>query len=159
MTYAWSDVTRNAGIRKTNWATRYIGPRIFAHVFNDVTYMINEYNVHIVDACYYIAAHALPDAHCVIALWRITFMLRKVLISVSEWPWQRDPFTVAENLHGETPSHKTYTCQLKKVFCLLLPGAELPSWKFWPPQRPLSISLNPARRVSSFWSSFGRCPV
>ena len=73
--------------------------------------MINEYNVHIADACYHIAAHALPDAHCVIAFWRITFMLRKVLISVSEWPWQRDPFTVGENFHGETPSHKTYTCQ------------------------------------------------
>ena len=59
---------RNAGRRKTNRATRYVGPYIFAHAFNDVTYMINEYNVHIADACYYIAAHALPDAHCVIAL-------------------------------------------------------------------------------------------
>jgi len=68
MTYAWSDVTRNAGIRKTNRATRYVGPCIFAHPFNNVTYMINEYNVHIADACYYIAAHALPDAHCVTAL-------------------------------------------------------------------------------------------
>jgi len=65
MTYAWSDVTRNAVIRKTNRATRYVGR---AHAFNDVTYMINEYNVHITDACYYTAAHALPDAHCVIAL-------------------------------------------------------------------------------------------
>jgi len=55
---------------------------------------------------YAIAAHALPDAHCVIALWRITFMLRKVLISVSELPWQRDPFTVGKNFHGETPSHQ-----------------------------------------------------
>ena len=27
MTYAWSDVTRNAGIRKMNRATRYVGPR------------------------------------------------------------------------------------------------------------------------------------
>jgi len=111
MTYAWSDVTRNAGIRKTNRATRYFRPCIFVHAFNDVTYMINEYNVRIADACYYIAAHALPDAHCVIAFWCITFMLRKVLISVSEWPWQRDPFTVGENFHGETPSHKTYPCQ------------------------------------------------
>ena len=41
----------------------------------------------------------------------------------------------------------------------LLPGAELPSWKFWPSQRPLSTSLDPGRRLSSFWSSFGRCPV
>ena len=44
-------------------------------------------------------------------------------------------------------------------FILLLPGAELPSWKFWPSQWPLSISLDPGRRLSSFWSSFGRCPV
>jgi len=28
MTYAWSNVTRNAGIRKTNRATRYVGPRV-----------------------------------------------------------------------------------------------------------------------------------
>ena len=42
---------------------------------------------------------------------------------------------------------------------LLLPGAELPSWKFWPSQRPLSTSHDPGRRLSSFWSSFGRCPV
>jgi len=37
---------------------------------------------------------------------------------------------------------------------LLLPGAELPSWKFWPSQRTLSISMDP-----SFGSSIGRCPV
>jgi len=70
------------------------------------------------------SAHALPDAHCVIALWRITFMLRKVLISVSEWPWQRDPFTVGENFHGETPSHKTYTCQyLLHISALTVPSS------------------------------------
>jgi len=45
------------------------------------------------------------------------------------------------------------------VSLLLLPGAELPSWKFWPSQRPLSISLDPGRRLSSFRSSFGKCPV
>jgi len=28
MTYAWSDVRRNTGIRKTNSATRYVGPRV-----------------------------------------------------------------------------------------------------------------------------------
>jgi len=28
MTYAWSDVTRNAGIRKTNRTTLYVGPRV-----------------------------------------------------------------------------------------------------------------------------------
>ena len=33
---------------------------------------------------------------------------------------------------------------------LLLPGAELPSWKFWPSQRPLSTSLDPGRRLSRF---------
>jgi hypothetical protein len=33
---------------------------------------------------------------------------------------------------------------------LLLLGAELPSWKFWPSQRTLSISLDPGRRLSSF---------
>ena len=42
---------------------------------------------------------------------------------------------------------------------ILLPGAELPSWKFWPSQRPLSISLDLGRRLSSFWSSFGKCTV
>jgi hypothetical protein len=42
---------------------------------------------------------------------------------------------------------------------LLLPGAERPSWKFSPSQRPLSTSLDPGRRPSSFWSSFDRCPV
>jgi len=45
------------------------------------------------------------------------------------------------------------------LLLLLLPGAELPSWKFWPSQWPLSTSLDPGRRLSSFWSSFGRCPV
>jgi hypothetical protein len=33
------------------------------------------------------------------------------------------------------------------------------SWMFWPSQRPLSTSLNPGRRLSSFGSSSGRCPV
>jgi len=42
---------------------------------------------------------------------------------------------------------------------LLLPVAELPSWKFWPSQWPLSTSLDPGRWLSSFWSSFGRYPV
>ena len=32
------------------------------------------------------------------------------------------------------------------------------SWKFWPSQRPLSISLDPGRRLSSFGSSVGKCP-
>jgi hypothetical protein len=32
----------------------------------------------------------------------------------------------------------------------LLPGAELPSWKFSSSQRPLSISPDPGRRLSSF---------
>jgi hypothetical protein len=31
MTYAWSDVTRNTGMRKMNRATRRVGPCIFAH--------------------------------------------------------------------------------------------------------------------------------
>ena len=84
ITYAWSDVTRNARIRKANRATRYVGPCIFAHAFNDVTYTINEYNVHIADACYYIAAHALLDAHCVIALWRITFCAQESF-NLGEW--------------------------------------------------------------------------
>jgi hypothetical protein len=42
---------------------------------------------------------------------------------------------------------------------LVLPGAELPSWKFWPSQRALSFFLDPGRRLSSFLSLFGRCPV
>ena len=41
----------------------------------------------------------------------------------------------------------------------LLPGAELPSGKFWPSQRPLSISLDPGHRLSSFGSSIGKCSV
>ena len=45
------------------------------------------------------------------------------------------------------------------VFLLLLPDIELPSWKFWSSQRPLSTSLDPGRRLSSFWPSFGRCPA
>jgi len=33
-------------------------------------------------------------------------------------------------------------------------------WKFWPSQRPpSSISLNLGRKLSSFWSLFGKCPV
>jgi len=40
----------------------------------------------------------MPDAYCVIALWRITITFQR-------------SFTVGENFHGETPSHKTYTCQ------------------------------------------------
>ena len=31
--------------------------------------MKNEYNVHIADACYYIAAHALPDGHRVVTYY------------------------------------------------------------------------------------------
>ena len=45
------------------------------------------------------------------------------------------------------------------IIPLLLPGVELINWKFWPSQRPLSISLDPRRRLSSFCSSFGKCPV
>ena len=33
----------------------------------------------------------------------------------------------------------------------LLPGAELTSLKFWPSERPLSISPHPGRRLSSFF--------
>jgi hypothetical protein len=44
-------------------------------------------------------------------------------------------------------------------YILLLPGAELPSWKFWPSQRPLSIFPDPGRRLTSFGSSIGKCPV
>ena len=33
------------------------------------------------------------------------------------------------------------------------------SWKFWPSQRPHFVSLDPGRRLSSFWSSVGKCPV
>jgi hypothetical protein len=33
-------------------------------------------------------------------------------------------------------------------------------WQFWPPQLPPpSISLDPGRKLSNFWSSFGKCPV
>jgi len=45
---------------------------------------------------------------------------------------------------------------------LLLPSAELSliCWKFRPSQRPpSSISLDPGRKLSNFWSSFGKCPV
>ena len=38
-----------------------------------------------------------------------------------------------------------------RMVILLLPGAELPSRKFWPSQRPLSTSLDPGRRLSSFF--------
>ena len=50
-------------------------------------------------------------------------------------------------------------------FYILLPSSSSSrrwtsfSRKFWPSQRPLSISLDPGRKLSSFWSSFGRCPV
>ena len=42
MTYAWSDATRNAGIRKTNQATRYVGPRVAgcALCYRVVTYYL-----------------------------------------------------------------------------------------------------------------------
>ena len=42
MTYAWSDVTRNAGIRKTNRATRYVVPRVAgcALCYRVVTYYL-----------------------------------------------------------------------------------------------------------------------
>ena len=42
MTYAWSDVTRNVGIRKTNRATRYVGPRVagWALCYRVVTYCL-----------------------------------------------------------------------------------------------------------------------
>jgi hypothetical protein len=42
---------------------------------------------------------------------------------------------------------------IHNTLLLILPGAELPSWKFWPSQRALSTSLDPGRRLSSFWSS------
>ena len=33
-------------------------------------------------------------------------------------------------------------------------------WKFRPSQRPpSSISLDPGRKLSNFWSSFGKCPI
>ena len=42
MTYAWSDVKRNAGIRKTNRATRYVGPRVAGRAlcYRVVTYCL-----------------------------------------------------------------------------------------------------------------------
>jgi len=42
MTYAWSDLTRNAGMRKTNRATRYVGPRVAgcAMCYRVVTYYL-----------------------------------------------------------------------------------------------------------------------
>ena len=45
------------------------------------------------------------------------------------------------------------------LILLLLPGAELPSWNFWPSQCPLSTSLDPGRKQSSFLFSFDRYPV
>jgi hypothetical protein len=33
------------------------------------------------------------------------------------------------------------------------------SWKFWPSQQPLYISLDTGRRLSSFGSSISKCPV
>ena len=41
MTYAWPDVTRNAGIGKPKRATRYVGPCIFARAFNPLNPEIN----------------------------------------------------------------------------------------------------------------------
>ena len=64
------------------------------------------------------SAHALPDAQSVIALWRITFMLRKVLISVSEWPWQREIHCLFTRPWLIDPSHKTYTCQFVVVLIM-----------------------------------------
>ena len=32
-------------------------------------------------------------------------------------------------------------------------------WKLWPSQWHFSISLDPERRLSNFWPSFGKCPV
>jgi len=67
----------------------------------------------------------------------------------------------SSTVHTDTPlSSSIATLSYMSVFNpLLLPGAELPNWKFWPSQRPLSTSLDPGCRPSSFWSSFGRCPV
>ena len=80
-----SDVTRNAGIRKTNRATRYVGPCLFAHAFNDVTYMINEYDA-LYSGC--LLLYCGPRvAGCVLCYRVVTYYLyaqESFLISASE---------------------------------------------------------------------------
>ena len=85
--------------------------------------------------------------------------------------WRYFPYSLSLSLYGDccwiffffliqaVDAHWHLICGGVSKRLLLLPGAELPSWKFWPSQRPLSTSLDPGGRLSSFWSSFGRCPV
>jgi hypothetical protein len=54
-----------------------------------------------------------------------------------QWYYIKKPHT------HTTPTHTYDTL-------LLLPGAELSIWKFWPSQRPLSISLDLGHWLSSF---------
>ena len=63
------------------------------------------------------------------------------------WRWNRQ--SVLKRRHIK------FRCQ----GVLLLAGVELPIWKFWPSQRPFYISLDLGHRLSSFLSSFGKCPV
>ena len=63
MTYACSEVTRNAGIRKTNRATLYVGPRVAgcALCYRVVTYYLyaqesfNPLNPELNPICYLLA--------------------------------------------------------------------------------------------------------
>jgi hypothetical protein len=61
-------------------------------------------------------------------------------------------FVICFTVHGFTPFRAPHWAPLHcyRPFLLLLPGTELPSGKFWPSQRPLSTSLDPRRRLSSF---------
>ena len=75
MTYAWSDVTRNAGIRKTNRATRYVGPRVAGCAL-----------------CYRVVPY------CVIALWRIVLLRCDVLCYrvVTYYLYAQESFNLGE---------------------------------------------------------------
>ena len=80
MTYAWSDVTRNAGIRKTNRAARYVGPRVAgcALRYRVVTYCLyaqesfNPLNAELNFICYLLA---LLGAHHFLHVSRIRVKL------------------------------------------------------------------------------------
>ena len=104
--------------------------------------------------------------HYLIFVYHIYVFTQYTSTSYKDQTLVHMPFCSNSPCFSLIPSHCTFYGNSDMPFklfyteyLLLLPGTELPSWKFWPSQQPLSTSLDPGHRLSSCSSSFGRCPV
>ena len=57
---------------------------------------------------------------------------------------------VVSGIHCTRPNKFSFVLQTCSYFLHFVPGAEIPSRKFWPSQRTLSTSLDPGHGLSSY---------